>query len=195
MAKTSSLPTGRQDRQIDKNICLCGTSTKHLFALLACVLYIPICNMFWTFMYILNIAMFSFCRGRIGLSSRWTSCTACTQSQAQVSLTNLLIQWISTQSCDNDTSWADLVRHTAGGRGGKAICSCKDQGGAEGWVGGLLWLLKPPTKQKEEKYIPPYLCPSLHPSLLRHLVSWCVDMDVWICYTRTRHNGLALPLC
>lgn len=120
--------------------------------------------------YILNIPMclllassffFSFfvACGRIGLTSRWTSLTACKQSQAWVSLTNLLILWISTQSCDNDTSWADLAGQTAGGRGGKAICSCKEhEWGAGGWG---LWLLILPTKQKrkKKKYIPPSLCP------------------------------------
>lgn len=116
------------------------------------------CACCWLLLFFSFFPFFVAC-GRIGLTSRWTSLTACKQSQAWVSLTNLLILWISTQSCDNDTSWADLAGQTAGGRGGKAICSCKEhERGAGGWG---LWLLILPTKpkKKKEKYIPPSLCP------------------------------------
>lgn len=74
------------------------------------------------------VGAFSIACGRMGQTSAWTSLTVCKNSQAWVSLTNLLILWISTQSCDNDTSWVDLTGRTAGGRGGKPICSCKDWG-------------------------------------------------------------------
>lgn len=71
---------------------------------------------------------FSMACGRMGPTSTGTSLTMYKKSQAWVSLNNLLILWISTQSCDNDTSWVDLTGQTAGGRGGKPICSCKDWG-------------------------------------------------------------------
>ena len=150
-----------------------------------CIPGVPVC-----------VHCFAVACGRIGPTSGWTSLTACKQSQAWVSLTNLLILWISTQSCDNDTSWADLARHTAGGRDGKAIYSCKDEGGAGLWLLIPPPLPPPPTKKKREGeiYPSPSLCSSLYPSLLRCLVSWCVDMDVWICYRRIWHNGLALLL-
>lgn len=118
-------------------------------------LHILVCDV-WAFM----LQRFFVACGRIGLKGRWTSFTACKQSQAWVSLTNLLILWISTQSCDNDTSWADLVGLTAGERGGKAICSCKDQGWLDGGGGGF-WLLTPLQKKtkKHPEYIPLCLCP------------------------------------
>lgn len=134
--------------------------------------------------------VFSIACGRIGRASAWTSFTVCKQSQAWVSLKNLLILWISTQSCDNDTSWVDLSAQTAGGRGGKAICSYKDRG-------GTLIMNTPKETKKGRRNIPLHLSDdcSFPLCLLRCLVSRCVDMDVWICYRWFRHNGLALLLC
>lgn len=89
---------------------------------------------------------FSIACDRMGQSSPWTSLTVCENSQAWVCLTNLLILWISTQSCDNDTSWVDLTGQTAGGRGGKPICSRKD------WGESLITHTPKETKREGEIY-------------------------------------------
>lgn len=61
----------------------------------------------------------------------------------------------------------------------KQFAAVKTRGGWKGWgeeVGALI--TNTPNETKREEYIPPYLRPSLHPSVLGCLVSWCVDMDV-----------------
>lgn len=135
--------------------------------------------------YVGVLLCFSMACGRMGPTSTGTSLTVYKKSQAWVSLNNLLILWISTQSCDNDTSWVDLTGQTAGGRGGKPICSCKD------WGETLITNTPKETKGQRDMYssVSTSLPPPPPISLLGCLVSQCVDMDVWICY---RHDGLAV---